>query len=124
DRVENGVGAIGFIGDDVARACPLEQRRRLGDVVRLSGGQDEADRATLGVDREVNLGAQSTSGTPQRRILGPPFPLAAFWCARMMVLSIIRYSLSRSRLRTAKFRSHTPLSAQRMKRLWTLLYLP
>jgi hypothetical protein len=41
-----------------------------------------------------------------------------------MALSIIRYSLSRSRASASNTRSHTPALAQRVKRLWTVLNLP
>src|SRR4051794_36617990 len=124
DGFEDRQSVVGFVGDDMGRREAVEQRQRLGAVVGLPRREEEPDRAPAAIDREVDLGAQSTSGTPQSRILGPPFPVAACWCARTIVLSIIRYSLSRSRVRTVKRRSQTPFSAHRMNRLWTVLYLP
>jgi hypothetical protein len=35
----------------------FEQRQCLGDIVRLSGGKDELDRAAAAVNGEVDLGA-------------------------------------------------------------------
>ena len=43
----------------------------------LADGKDEAHRPAERVAGHVDLGGQSTSGTPQSLILAPPFPLAA-----------------------------------------------
>lgn len=64
------------------------------------------------------------SGTPQRLILGPPFPVAACWWARTMVLSSIRYWLSRSAVSAVNTASHTPAWHQRLKRRCTVVHLP
>jgi hypothetical protein len=50
--------------------------------------------------------------------------MAAWAWARTIELSIIKYSLSRSRASSAKMRSHTPARAQQAKRLCTVLSLP
>ena len=105
--IAQGVTVIGFVG---------EQRRRLGDVANLSGSDDEAERTAERVGQHVDLGGQSASGAPQRLIFGPPFPLAACWWARTMVLSIIRYWLSRSAVSAANTHSQTPAWHQRLKR--------
>jgi len=79
-----------FVGDDAGSGAAGEELGGGGAVMHLAAGQDEAQGAALGVGEGVDLGGQSASGTPQRLIFGPPFPLAACWWARMMVLSIIR----------------------------------
>jgi hypothetical protein len=90
DGLKDGESVVGLVGDHMGRREAVEQRQRLGAVVGLPRREDEPDRAAAAIDREVDLGAQSTSGTPQSRVLGPPFPVAACWCARTIVLSIIR----------------------------------
>ena len=44
--------------------------------------------------------------------------------ARTMVLSIMAYSLSASPAKCLKTRSHTPVLAQRQKRVWTFFQAP
>ena len=56
---------------------PLQQGFCLRDVADLTGGDDQPQGASERVGQHVDLGGQSASGTPQRLILGPPFPLAA-----------------------------------------------
>jgi hypothetical protein len=53
-------------------------------------------------------GRQSASKNAPAPGSGPPFPVAACWCARTMVLSIIRYWWSRSAVSASSTRSHTP----------------
>ncbi len=44
----------------------------------LPGGEEEADRPPEAVDRDVPLAGQTSSGTPQSLVPGPPFwPVAA-----------------------------------------------
>ncbi len=40
-----------------------------------------------GIGQQVVFGSQSSSGTPQSLVLGPPFPVAACWWARTRVVS-------------------------------------
>src|SRR5579875_3771459 len=97
----------------------------MGELTGLSTGQPESDRLAQAVCQQVNLGAQSTSGTPQSLVFAPFLrPVAACWWARTIVESSIRYGFFRSATRSSNSRSHTPASAQRRKRLCTLLYLP
>jgi hypothetical protein len=49
---------------------------------------------------------------------------ALCWWARTTVLSIIAYSLSASPARCRKILSHTPVFAQRQKRVWTFFQSP
>ena len=104
----------------------LQQADRLGVFGGLSRGNAEGYRQTGFVGQQMDLGAQSTSGTPQSLVAGAFFlrPVAACWCARTMVESIIRYWFFLSATRSAKTRSHTPARAQRMNRVCMLLYLP
>ena len=62
--------------------------------MRLAGGQAEPDREALGVDERVDLGGEAAPGATETMISTPLFAVAACWCARMEVLSIIWMSPS------------------------------
>jgi hypothetical protein len=64
---------IGFVGEHGLPWLSVEQSGGLGRVASLAGGDDRAQRPAQGIGEHVDLGRQSTSGTPQRLILGPPF---------------------------------------------------
>lgn len=78
DRAQR-VAVIGLVGKHGFADLVVEQGRRLGDVASLSGCDDESERATKCIGQHMDLRGQPTSGTPQRLIFGPPFPLAACW---------------------------------------------
>ncbi len=59
----------------MARA--FKQLRRLGNVATLAGCQDDLDGPSFAVGRHMDLGGQSSSGTPQSLVAVPPFPVAA-----------------------------------------------
>ena len=97
--VEDCVRVIGFVGDEVGGVQAGDQRQGVGGVIGLAAGQEETDRAPEAVDGQMPFAGQSPSGTPQSLVADPPFwPVAAWAWARTIALSIIRYSLSRSRL--------------------------
>ncbi len=90
DQCTDTVGVIGLVGEnDGARTEAVEQA--IGDlaVVRLPGGQAEPDREPLGVDDDVDLGGEAAARATETRIRTPLFAVAACWCARTEVLSII-----------------------------------
>jgi hypothetical protein len=72
---------IPLVGDDGFGALSFEQPDRLGILRGLSGGDAEGDWKPIFIRQQVDLGAQSTSGTPQSRVCGAPFlrPAAACW---------------------------------------------
>jgi hypothetical protein len=45
--------------------------------MNLTRGEEEAQRPAEPFGEHVNLGRQSSSGTPQSLVAGPPFPVAA-----------------------------------------------
>ena len=63
-------------------------------IMALPGGQTQPDREALPVDNRVNFGREAASGTTETMISIPLFAVAACWCARMEVLSIIWMSPS------------------------------
>lgn len=77
--VEDGVCVIGFVGDEVAGDETRDQRQSVGGVIGLTASEEEADRSTETVDRDVPLAGQASSGTPQSLVLGPPFWPVAAW---------------------------------------------
>src|SRR5215471_13553307 len=124
DQVAQPIAVVGFVCDHAISSEIGQQLRRGGDVVCLTTRQDETQGATERIGDGMDLGGQSSSGTPQSLVAVPPFPVAACWWARTKVVSSMRYWLSGSPVRLAKTRSQTPALAHRVKRLCTLLYLP
>ena len=85
------IAVVSLVGNDAAGGETGKKHGRGGDVASLAGGEDEAQGPAARVGQGVDLGGQSSSGTPQSLIPGPPFPLAACWWARTSVVSSIRY---------------------------------
>lgn len=77
DLVPQGISIIRFIGENCLGALAFEQIGGRGDVARLPGRDSEPQGPAKRVGKHVDLGGQSTSGTPQRLVLCPPFPAAA-----------------------------------------------
>jgi hypothetical protein len=80
--------------DDGARCEPIEQGQRSRRIVRLPRAQAEPERETLPVNDRVDLGRETAPGATETMISTPLFAVAACWCARMEVLSIIWMSPS------------------------------
>ena len=62
--------------------------------MRLTGGQAKPDREALRIDDRVDFGREPASGATETMISIPLFAVAACWCARTDVLSIIWMSPS------------------------------
>ena len=58
-------------------------------VMALPCGQAQSDGEALPVDDRVDFGRETTPGATETVISTPLFAVAACWCARMEVLSII-----------------------------------
>ena len=58
-------------------------------VMTLPSGQAQPDRKALPIDDRVDFGREPAPGTTETMISIPLFAVAACWCARMEVLSII-----------------------------------
>ncbi len=83
---------IALVCDDGFGLAAFQQQDRLGVLGGLPGRDAEGDRQPGFVHQQVDLGAQTSSGTPQSRVFGAPFlrPAAACWWARTIVESSIR----------------------------------
>ena len=82
-------------------------------IMRLASSQSEPDREALRVDD----GMEPASGATETMISIPLFAVAACWCARMEVLSIIWMSPSWAAVMASIIRSQTPALRHRTKRL-------
>ena len=95
DQVADGVAIISLVAEnDGARCEPVEKFQRGGRVMRLPCGQAEPEREALPIDDRVDLGRETASGATETMISTPLFAVAACWCARIEVLSIIWMSPS------------------------------
>ena len=73
DDLAQLVAVVGFVGDDGTAIDTIEKRRSGDDVMSLPACEDEAQRSPEAVGEHMNLGGQSSSGTPQSLILAPLF---------------------------------------------------
>ena len=95
DQVADTISVIGLVGkNDGTRIETIEQAECGGSVMGLPRCQTEPDREPLGIDNRVDLGREAASGATETMISIPLFAVAACWCARMEVLSIIWMSPS------------------------------
>jgi len=68
ERVSDAAGVVRRIGDHVLGRLAVEQRLRLGGVVRLARGEDDAHQLAERVDQQVEPAAQAAARTPKRLI--------------------------------------------------------
>lgn len=95
DQVADAIGVISLVGkNDGARIKAIQQAESGGCVMRLPRCQAEPDREPLRVDDGVDFGREPASGATETMISIPLFAVAACWCARIEVLSIIWMSPS------------------------------
>src|SRR3954449_12226900 len=127
ERPEHALlGVERLVGDQRLGGEVGQQRVGAFEVVRLPRREGEAGRVAERVDQGVDLRAQAAAAAPDRlpapaAFLGAP---ALCWWARTIVLSTIAYSSSASPAKCRKTRSHTPVLAQRQKRVWTFFQAP
>ena len=77
DEGQYPVAFIPLVGDDGPSLDTGQQRYGLGNIRPLTAGERETYRTPLGVNKEMNLGAQSAAGAAQSLTLAPPLPQAA-----------------------------------------------
>src|SRR4051794_14993484 len=119
------LGVERLVGAQRVRGQVRQQGVGALEVVRLPRREGEAGRVPERVDQGVNLRAQAAAAAPDRLVATPFLVAPALcWWARTIVLSIMAYSLSASPAECRKTRSHTPVLAQRQKRVWTFFQAP
>ena len=79
DVVANGFAVVALVAEHLLGIAVdfLHQRRKGGDVVRLTGRDHDADRQALGVGSGIDFGREATARAAERVALDPPFPPAA-----------------------------------------------
>lgn len=86
----------------------------------LSFGQLERERKSERIDDEVDLGRRTTPRSADAVNCRPPFPPAACWWARFVVLSMLCHSGSTAVCSAANNASHRPHLDHRSNRLNTV----
>jgi hypothetical protein len=71
DMLDDRIAVIALVGQDVACLPLSQQRDRLRAVVGLSCRHDEVHRQSVLVGQQVDLGRQTSSGTPQSLVVAP-----------------------------------------------------
>lgn len=117
DQIEQCIGVITSVGDDVTALQAREQAWRRTQIVVLPGSQDEPHRQAVLIDQGVDFGAQSSTRAADGVILAPFFPPAACWWARMIELSMNAIEWGDLAAKVSKTCTQTPALAQRLKRL-------
>ena len=117
DQIEQVIGVIAAVGDDVTAFEASQQERRGAQIVVLSSGQHQPHRQAILIDQSIDLGAQSSTRTADGVIFAPFFPPAAGWWARMIELSINAIEWGDLAARVSKTCTQMPALAQRLKRL-------
>ena len=97
-----GIGVEGLVGDQDLGRQAADERFGLSDVVRLTGGETNAQRIAERIYGDVQLGAQPPARAPDGLISSPPFAPAECWWARTMVESSMTYSKSGSSAKALK----------------------
>ena len=85
DQGSQSIGIIGLVSQDPTGRQAFQQGRSKRRVATLTRCQDQLEGSAQPIDGDVDLGGQSTSGTPQSLIppfWPPPLPVAACWCTR------------------------------------------
>lgn len=77
DQRPHLVGVITFIGDHRLGRVSREQCRGALAVRLLSSSEQQAQRSAQRIAEHMNLGGQSSTGSPQSLLTRPLFPVAA-----------------------------------------------
>ena len=90
--LDDGVRIVALVGEHGLGLVLAQQRDGLGAVIDLAARDQKVQGQAELIAEQMNLGRQTSSGTPQSLVRAPFLrPVAACWCARTMVESIIRY---------------------------------
>ena len=83
DCFDNCIGVVALVTDEVFALRFFDEDGSFGDVVNVSGGEVDVERITETVNESVDFGGKASARASNTLNLGPPFPPAASWCARM-----------------------------------------
>jgi hypothetical protein len=114
------IGIEAFVGQQGIGLQLRQQHVGTFQVAGLPTGEMKSSRVAEGIDRSVDLGAQSALAAPDGLVCALFFSAPALcWWARTMLEPIIAYSLSASWARCANSFFHTPRLVQRLIRVCT-----
>jgi hypothetical protein len=82
DKIEQRIGVISAVGDDMAALQPFEQVGRSAQIVSLSCGEHEPYRQTVLIDQSVDLGAQSSTRAADGVFFAPFFTASGVLAGR------------------------------------------
>jgi hypothetical protein len=69
DRLPKRGSHAASVGNDVAGGLLLQERLGLGDIGHFTAGEDQPQGKSFLIIEQMNLGAQSASGAPQRLVV-------------------------------------------------------
>jgi hypothetical protein len=114
-RRHEGIRVVALVGHDKPGDLILDQSAGLVDVGNLTRREDDAQRIAQGIYRDMQLGRQPAPRSTDFLTAGFFWAPDECWCARTMVESMKRCSMSASPCMAVAIRSQTPLSRQREK---------
>ena len=121
------IGIVASIGNQIFTLKIRDQAFSLRDVVTLPTRQRKSQRIAQRVHRHMDFGGETAPAAPQC-LRGLPTVFsdapAAQGCARTVVLSIIKASISGSLAKWANICSQMPSTHHREKRLYTAFQSP
>ncbi len=106
--VAQWIAVVYLVANDKLGFEASQQDLGASNVVPFSLSQMQFDWATLTIDLDVDLGAETTPGTSQRLIVLPSLAPAACWWARTIVESSNKLESSESLPTDSSTRSQTP----------------
>ena len=109
--IQQLVGIIGLIGKKAVGQNAVNESFGLAAIGRRDMSDDQPDRQSMCIDRQMQFGVQTALGACKRLV--PPFAPAAWGWALIWLASIISHSKSGSSATCARSFSHTPSSRQR-----------
>jgi len=71
DMLDDGVGIVALVGQDILGLSPFQQGDGLCAVVGLPRSYEEVHRQSPLIGQQMDLGRQTSSGTPQSLVLAP-----------------------------------------------------
>ena len=77
DEISDGVGVVATVGDHRLGGESLQERRCTLAIGLLTAGQKKTQGASQPITEQMNLGGQSSTGSPHRLLTRPLFPVVA-----------------------------------------------
>jgi hypothetical protein len=121
---DDGVAVEGCVGDQCAKAHPIDQWRHADGVEPMPGQKNEAYEIAESVSQREDFGRQASFGTSYGLALSPPFAPCPWRWTLTIVASTMAYSMSGSSEQASKSRTKTSALTQSRYRLNIVFHLP